>query len=198
MDYIIGDVLLASSFVSYVGPFSKKFREAIIKDNFLTFFTKNNVPSTPNASPLTILTNEAQKAEWNTQFLPSDNVSTENGSILTSSDRYSLMIDPQLQGITWIREKEKNSGLEVTRLTPETMTQAIKILERSVEQGKPVLIENLENAIDASIAPIYGRQIIKRGRTSIIKMGDKELTLDPKFNLFLHTKLSNPHYPPEI
>ena len=29
-------------------------------------------------------------------------------------------------------------------------------------------------------------------------MGDKELTLDPKFNLFLHTKLSNPHYPPEI
>jgi dynein heavy chain len=29
-------------------------------------------------------------------------------------------------------------------------------------------------------------------------MGDKELTLDPKFNLYLHTKLSNPHYPPEI
>ena len=54
------------------------------------------------------------------------------------------MIDPQLQGITWIKEKEKNSGLETTRLTPETMSQAIKILERSVEQGKPVLIENLE------------------------------------------------------
>jgi dynein heavy chain len=78
------------------------------------------------------------------------------------------------------------------------MNQAIKILERCVEQGKSVLIENLENAIDASIQPIYARQIIKRGRTSIIKMGDKELTLDPKFNLFLHTKLSNPHYPPEI
>lgn len=84
-------------------------------------------------------------------------MSTENGAILTNSDRYSLMIDPQLQGINWIREKEKNSGLEVTRLTPETMAAAIKILERSVEQGKPVLIENLENSIDASIAPIYGR-----------------------------------------
>lgn len=24
------------------------------------------------------------------------------------------------------------------------------------------------------------------------------MTLDPKFNLYLHTKLSNPHYPPEI
>lgn len=78
------------------------------------------------------------------------------------------------------------------------MNSAIKILERCVEQGKPVLIENLGNAIDASVSPIYARQIITRGRTKIIKMGDKELTLDPKFNLFLHTKLSNPHYPPEI
>jgi len=114
-------VLLASSFVSYVGPFSKKFRERIIKENFIVFFTKNAIPCSPNSSPLMILTNDAQKAEWNTQKLPSDNVSTENGAILTSSDRYSLMIDPQLQGITWIKEKEKNSGLETTRLTPETM-----------------------------------------------------------------------------
>jgi len=133
LDYIIGDVLLASSFVSYVGPFSKKFRERIMKENFFVFFQKNAIPSSPNSSPLLILTNDAQKAEWNTQKLPSDNVSTENGAILTSSDRYSLMIDPQLQGITWIKEKEKNSGLETTRLTPETMSQAIKILERSVE-----------------------------------------------------------------
>jgi len=29
-------------------------------------------------------------------------------------------------------------------------------------------------------------------------MGDKELSLSPNFKLFLHTKLSNPHYPPEI
>jgi dynein heavy chain len=198
LDCVIGDVLLASSFVSYVGPFSKVFRERIMNDNFAKFFKDYNIPASPNPNPLLILTNDAQKAEWNTQKLPNDQVSTENGSILTSSDRYSLMIDPQLQGITWIREKEKNSSLETTRLSPDTMTQAIRILERSVERGNPVLIENLDNNIDASIAPIYARQIIKRGRTSIIKMGDKELTLDPKFNLYLHTKLSNPHYPPEV
>lgn len=198
LECVIGDVLLASSFVSYVGPFSKQFREKIINDNFITFFKDNSIPASPNPQPLAILTNDAQKAEWNTQKLPNDQVSTENGAILTSSDRYSLMIDPQLQGITWIRTKEGNNGLETTRLTPDTMAAAIRILERSVERGNPVLIENLDNNIDASIAPIYARQIIKRGRISIIKMGDKELTLDPKFNLFLHTKLSNPHYPPEV
>ena len=33
-----GDVLLASSFVSYVGPFNKSYRDRILNDNFLKFF----------------------------------------------------------------------------------------------------------------------------------------------------------------
>jgi len=68
----------------------------------------------------------------------------------------------------------------------------------SLEQGKPVLIENLQNSIDAVIAPVYSRAIIKKGKNKYIKLGDKELSLHDNFKLYLHTKLSNPHYPPEI
>lgn len=68
----------------------------------------------------------------------------------------------------------------------------------AVESGAPVLIENMENSIDAVIQPVYSRAIIKRGKSKYIKMGDKELNLSPTFQLFLHTKFSNPHYPPEI
>jgi dynein heavy chain len=103
---IIGDVLLASAFVSYVGPFNKKFRNKIVDDKFLPFFKTNNIPMSPEADPLLILTTPAQIATWNNQKLPSDSVSVENGSILSASERYSLIIDPQLQGITWLREKE--------------------------------------------------------------------------------------------
>ena len=67
-----------------------------------------------------------------------------------------------------------------------------------MEQGHPVLIENLQNSIDAVIQPVYSRAIIKKGRSQFIKMGDKLLNLHPDFTLFMHTKLSNPHYPPEI
>jgi len=31
-----------------------------------------------------------------------------------------------------------------------------------------------------------------------MKFGGKDLNLHENFNMFLHTKLSNPHYPPEI
>jgi dynein heavy chain len=122
-------------------------------------------------------------------------VSTENGAILTNSERFSLIIDPQLQGIQWIRKTYDSKGLKVTRLSNPKM---VKTIEFSVESGDPVLIENLENSIDAVIQPVYARAVVKRGKSKYIKMGDKELQLHPNFNLFLHTKLSNPHYPPEI
>jgi len=86
------------------------------------------------------LADEATIAEWNNEKLPSDRVSTENGSILTSSDRYSLIIDPQLQGITWLKEREKANDLKVTRLTNPKM---VKILEAAIEAGNPVMLENL-------------------------------------------------------
>ena len=56
----------------------------------------------------------------------------------------------------------------------------------------------MENTIDAVIQPVYSRAIIKKGKTKYIRLGDKELTLHPNFKLLMHTKLSNPHYPPEI
>ena len=61
---MLGDVLIASAFVSYVGPFSKKYRERIIDEMFLKFFKDKAIPSTENVNPLKILTDEAQIAQW--------------------------------------------------------------------------------------------------------------------------------------
>lgn len=70
---------------------------------------------TENLDPLTLLTDNATVAQWNNENLPSDRMSTENATILTNCERWPLMIDPQLQGVKWIKTRE-GEELRVVRL----------------------------------------------------------------------------------
>jgi hypothetical protein len=54
---------------------------------------------TPGIDPLTLVVDDAVVAGWNNEGLPSDRMSTENATILTTCERWPLMIDPQLQGM---------------------------------------------------------------------------------------------------
>merc|ERR1719482_2685567 len=90
---------------------------------------------------------------------------------------------------------EEPRGLHVVRLGQKTL---MTTLGTGIENGVPVLIENIQLSIDAVLSPVIGRQTIKRGRNQVIKLGDKEVDYSPNFKLYLQTKLSNPHYPPEI
>jgi len=61
---IVGDVLLASEFVSYIGAFSAKLRLWLWKDCWLPNISSKEIPMTEGIEPLTILTSEAIKAKW--------------------------------------------------------------------------------------------------------------------------------------
>ena len=64
---------------------------------------------------MSLLTDEAVIANWNNEGLPSDRMSTENATILTNCQRWPLMVDPQLQGIKWIKNKY-GDDLKVIRI----------------------------------------------------------------------------------
>ncbi|GKT34970.1 Dynein beta chain, ciliary, partial [Aduncisulcus paluster] len=191
---LVGDILLTSAFISYIGPFSSRFRVELLKE-WGEKIDEYKIPMSPDSDPLKLLTDDATVAEWNNQLLPKDRVSIENAAITVTCERWPLMIDPQLQGIQWIKEKESENGLEVVRLT---QNKYLDIIERCLSEGKPVLIENIGESIDAVLDPLIQRNVIKKGRTKFIKLGDKEIEYDPKFRLFLQTKMANPHYTPEI
>lgn len=65
-------MLIASSFVSYAGPFNKKFRNLMINDEFLKFIQEKQIPISADPNPVNILNNESVIATWNKQHLPPD------------------------------------------------------------------------------------------------------------------------------
>jgi dynein heavy chain len=65
------------------------------------------------ADPLKLLVDSAMMAGWVRQGLPSDPNSMQNGMILCNTERWPLMMDPQLQGVVWIKERESKNHLQV-------------------------------------------------------------------------------------
>ncbi len=61
---VIGDVLLASEFVSYIGAFSARLRLELWRDNWLPNIKDKAIPMTEGMEPLKILSTEAIKAKW--------------------------------------------------------------------------------------------------------------------------------------
>lgn len=70
---------------------------------------------TKDLDVLSLLTDGATIARWNNENLPSDRMSIENATILMNAERWPLMIDPQLQGLKWIKTRE-GEGLKTVRL----------------------------------------------------------------------------------
>ena len=60
-----------------------------------------------------MLVDAAMVAGWVRQGLPSDATSVANGAILAHSERWPLLLDPQLQGAAWLRNREAKNGLQV-------------------------------------------------------------------------------------
>ncbi len=52
---------------------------------------KTPIPITEGLDPLTMMVDDAIVATWNNQGLPSDRMSTENATILTSAERLDVL-----------------------------------------------------------------------------------------------------------
>uniref|UniRef100_G3U465 Dynein axonemal heavy chain 11 n=1 Tax=Loxodonta africana TaxID=9785 RepID=G3U465_LOXAF len=190
---LCGDVLLTAAFVSYAGSFTKQYRQELVNSKWIPFLQqKVPIPITEGLDLIAMLTDDATIAGWNNEGLPSDRMSTENATILTHCERWPLMIDPQQQGIKWIKNKY-GANLKVTHPGQKGFLNAI---ETALAFGDVILIENLDETVDPVLDPLLGRNTIKKGK--YIRIGDKECEFNKNFRLILHTKLANPHYKPEL
>ncbi|CAE7879527.1 DNAH1, partial [Symbiodinium sp. KB8] len=201
VDYenLIGDALVSSSTIAYLGPFTSDFRAKLV-NMWQSELEGRQLPHTKGCDVHITLADPVQVRAWNIAGLPSDRHSVENGIIMAKARRWPLLIDPQGQANRYIKNMGKDkalamNGMDVVR---ENDKKFLQNLENGVRFGKWILLENIGEKLDAALEPLLLQQKFKQGGAEMIKLGDSIIPYNDSFRFFMTTKLPNPHYPPEV
>ncbi|VDK35198.1 unnamed protein product [Taenia asiatica] len=191
---VVGDVFIAAACVAYYGAFTMEFRESLVS-TWVAKCRELEVPVSENVGLFSVLGDAFELRHWNAEGLPRDQISTDNGIMVTHSRRWPLMIDPQEQANRWIRTMEAENGIRVVKPTDSTM---LRVLESCIRVGCPMLLEDVGESLDPALEPILLRQTFVKGGRLLIRLGDSDVEYDKKFKFYITTKLPNPHYMPEV
>eukprot|EP01059_Diplonema_ambulator_P031435 TRINITY_DN5765_c0_g1_i5.p1 TRINITY_DN5765_c0_g1~~TRINITY_DN5765_c0_g1_i5.p1 ORF type:complete len:4657 (+),score=1802.33 TRINITY_DN5765_c0_g1_i5:140-14110(+) len=219
---LTGDVAICCAFLSYCGPFNSEFRTHILQNVLIDLCNKHRIPITEGIGRprelVRFLVDEQQITDWQLEGLPTDEHSVQNAIMITQNvlmdpPKYSLLIDPQGQGMAWLKnavfpskepdieigEADELPNLRVTHLTDRHLR---RYLQEQMEAGKTLLVENVGEELDPLLDPVL-EHCIARGRKPYIPIrsetgSDIRLDYHSDFKIFFTTKLPNPTLPPEL
>ena len=191
---LVGDCLLGSSFLSYLGPFNQQFRNQMLYDDWFLDVKERNISCTDNFSVQNLLSTEVEISKWASEGLPQDELSIQNGILTTRASRFPLCVDPQMQAVRWIKTKEKKND---PFLLTFNASDYMKKVTMAITFGKPVIFEAVDE-IDPLIDPVLQKEYVVQAGQKMIKLGDDLLEWDDSFKLYLASKIANPQYTPEI
>lgn len=189
---LLGDCLMATSFLCYLGPFTSQYREVLLY-KWSNEIRAMEIPISEEMVPTTFITDSATICQWNIQGLPGDNFSSENGVLVISASKWPILIDPQSQAYNWLRNMEGDD----LKMTDFAAKDFIKVLERAIQLGKPVLIQNISEEMPSILTPILNKSLIRQGSSWALDFNDKLIDYNSNFRLYFTTRIANPNFPPE-
>ena len=190
---MVGDSLLASSYLSYGGIFDQSTRNMLLQA-IKKRLKEVDIEFQANLSLPDYMTNESERIEWFKHSLPSDLLCVENAVMLQKALRYPLVIDPTGQAVGFLKSFYKSKSLAVTSFRDPSF---VKVLESALRFGTPILIEDAEN-FDCVMNGILNREIRRSGGRNLCRLGRKEVDFSSNFKLFLSTKNENHIFPPDF
>ncbi|XP_063709228.1 dynein axonemal heavy chain 12-like [Culicoides brevitarsis] len=193
-DDLAGDVLISCGIIAYLAPVTTIYRNTAAT-NWLEFCKNMKIPCSKEYSLIKVLGADITIQDWNLCGLPRDVFSIENGIVMQNSQKFSLFIDPQGQANKWIKQMEKQNQLNVLKFSQKDY---MKTLEKCIEHGYSVLIENVLEDVDVALNSLLSRNTFIIAGQESISLGDNVIAYSPNFRLYFTSSLRNPHYVPEI
>ena len=93
-----------------------------------------------------------------------------------------------------IKNKDRGIGIKVLKHNDANL---LRSLESSIRAGIPVLLENVSENLDPALNMLLQKQTFQQNGRTLLKLGDTDVEYDPRFNLYMTTRLANPHFSPE-
>lgn len=193
-EQLIGNCLLSSSFLSYTGAFSYEFRRSMIYEDWKQSLIDKNIPITASYKLESQLTDDVEISRWNSEGLPPDELSIQNGILTIRATRFPVCIDPQQQALNWIKKKEEKH----LKISSFNDADFLKQLEMAIKYGFPFLFQDVDDYVDPVIDNVLEKNWKIGGGRIYVILADKEVDVDPKFRLYLTTKLTNPNFNPAL
>ncbi len=150
IEQLVGNVFLSCACISYTGAFTGVYRTQMV-GKWVEHCLERNIPTSQEFSLIKIMGDPVVIRGWNIANLPTDQVSIENGILATKAQRWALCIDPQQQANRWIKNMEKSNNLLLMKFG---INNFLREISGGVRNGRPVLIEDMEEYIDPAIDPI--------------------------------------------
>jgi dynein heavy chain len=104
--------------MAYLGVFTSEYRKECI-NQWVDMLRQFEIKSTEDINLKDVLGDQVKISKWTSQGLPQDEFSIENAIIIDYSERWPLMIDPQMQANIWLKNKYR----EMAKDTGEGMTK---------------------------------------------------------------------------
>lgn len=180
---LIGDGLLMGGFLTYSGFFDFKSRSALMS-RWKHTLDALGIEYREDLGVVESLSKASARLQWQTDGLPGDQLSLENGVILDHALRFPLVIDPSGDAISFIMKKYHDDKIQKTSFLDKAF---MKTLAGAVRFGTALLVENVEN-IDPILNPLLNRELQRTGGRTLVRIGTEEIDYSPKFKIILSTK----------
>lgn len=188
---VTGDVLLSAGYISLIGAFDQRHRLKLIS-RWSRALTDGGFTCSQNFELTELFGDSYKIRRWHVNGLPADQMSVCNALTAEKTKQFCLLIDPQMQGITWLKNQYDEGGT-LTMIKQED-TQFKKLIELAIDMGRPVIIDGVGEKIDLNLQSLMRKQVNKYGGAKTISFCRKQYKFDKNFKLFVVSPEPQPHF----